>query len=362
MKFDRDFRDASAVKKYIQAVHEITDQPWTIMEICGGQTHAFLRYGIDALLPEEISLLHGPGCPVCVTPVEKIDKAIYLASQRDIILCSFGDMVRVPGSDEDLLSVKSKGGNIRIVYSPTDALTIAEEHPHKQVVFFGIGFETTAPANAMAVLQAEAKQLDNFSLLSSQVLVPPAMEAILSSGTNMVNGFLAAGHVCTVMGYHEYIPIAEKYQSPVVVTGFEPLDLVQGVYLCVRQLQDKCFGVENQYKRSVTKEGNRPAQRTLQKVYKVVDQKWRGIGIIPQSGLALQDEFAQFDAEKKFDLGHISARENQECLSGLVLQGRNKPHECPNFGTRCTPEHPLGATMVSSEGACAAYYRYRVEG
>ncbi len=359
MKFDQEYRDATAVKKYIQAIHDIAEQPWTIMEICGGQTHAFLRYGIDALLPENITLLHGPGCPVCVTPVEKIDKAIHLAMQPDVILCSFGDMVRVPGSEEDLLSVKSQGGDVRIVYSPTDALSIAKENPDKKVVFFGIGFETTAPANAMAVLQAAAKQLHNFSLLSSQVLVPPAMEAILSGETNQVNGFLAAGHVCTVMGYHEYIPIAAKYKTPVVVTGFEPLDLVQGVYLCVRQLQSERFEVENQYKRSVTKEGNLPAQQAMQKVYKIVDQKWRGIGIIPQSGLALHDEFAPFDAEKKFNLEHINTKEHQECMSGLILQGRKKPNECPNFATQCTPEHPLGATMVSSEGACAAYYRYR---
>ncbi|MDZ7725460.1 MAG: hydrogenase formation protein HypD [candidate division KSB1 bacterium] len=359
MKRDQPFRDADVVKRYIQAIHDITDQPWTIMEICGGQTHAFLRHGIDTLLPPDITLLHGPGCPVCVTPIDKIDKAIELAQQPDIMLCSFGDMVRVPGSREDLLSVKSRGGDVRIVYSPTDALKLARQHPDKQVVFFGIGFETTAPANAMAVLGAQSEQLNNFSVLTSQVRVPPAIRAILSSDDCRVNGFLAAGHVCTVMGYHEYTPLAKAFKTPMVVTGFEPVDLVQGMLMCIRQLREGRYEVENPYKRSVTEAGNRPAQQALLNVFERVDQTWRGIGVIPDSGLALRDQYAAFDAEKKFQLKNMSIREETDCMSGLVLQGLKKPTDCPCFADSCTPEHPLGATMVSSEGACAAYYRYR---
>ena len=359
MKRDEPFRDAAAVKRYIQAIHELTDRPWTLMEICGGQTHAFLRYGLDALLPDEISLLHGPGCPVCVTPVEKIEKALKLAEQPDVILCSFGDMVRVPGSHEDLLAVKSRGADVRIVYSPTDALSVARKNPDKQVVFFAIGFETTAPANAMAVLEAKAEDLDNFCILASQVRVPPAMRVILSSKPVRVNGFLAAGHVCTVMGYHEYTPIARQYRIPIIVTGFEPVDLLQGILLCVRQLKQGRYEAENQYRRSVTCEGNQTAQHIMNKVFRSVDQAWRGIGVIPDSGLALRDEFAAFDAEKRFQIEHIKVQEHSDCISGLVLQGLKKPTDCACFAGSCTPEHPLGATMVSSEGACAAYYRYR---
>lgn len=364
MKYVDEFRNASAVRRLIEQIHAETSRPWNIMEICGGQTHAFLRYGIDELLPGQITLLHGPGCPVCVTPLEQIDKAIHLASRKDVIFCSFGDMVRVPGSQDDLLSVKAKGGDVRIVYSPMDALTIAEQNPDKEVVFFAIGFETTAPGNALVVEKAKAeakakREKVNFSVLCSQVVVPAAMEAILSSVANKVDGFLAAGHVCSVMGYHEYVPIAEKYRVPIIVTGFEPLDLVRGILACVRQLEETRFEVENQYARSVTETGNGPAQAMMKKVFHVVDRQWRGIGLIPNSGLALREDYADFDAEKKFDLGEITVQEPEGCISGLILQGLKKPVDCEFFGTACTPEHPMGATMVSGEGACAAYFKYK---
>ena len=359
MKYIDEYRDAEAAQRYARAIARITTRPWTIMEVCGGQTHAIVKFGVDELLPTMITLVHGPGCPVCVTPIELIDKAITLASRPDVIFCSFGDMLRVPGTERDLLTVKATGGDVRIVYSPLDALKIAEENPAKQVVFFAVGFETTAPANAMAVYQAAERGIKNFSLLVSHVLVPSAMEAILSSPRNRVQGFLAAGHVCTVMGYTEYEPIARKYHVPIVVTGFEPLDILQGVYMCVKQLEEGRAEVENQYTRSVRREGNLPAQQLIRKVFRVVPRKWRGVGEIPQSGLGLSEEYAEFDAETRFGLGNHTVQESAECMSGLVLQGVMKPHECPAFGTRCTPEHPLGATMVSSEGACAAYYRYR---
>lgn len=363
MKFVDEYRNADAVKHVLEDINRVTTRPWYVMEICGGQTHAFLRYGLDELLPKNIRLLHGPGCPVCVTPLEQIDKAIHLASQENIIFCSFGDMVRVPGSHEDLLSVKSRGGDVRIVYSPMDALKIAAQHPDKEVVFFAIGFETTAPANAMLVekakAEAEKEGRSNFSILCSQVTVPPAMEAILASPANKINGFLAAGHVCSVMGFHEYVPLAEKYKIPIVVTGFEPLDLVNGILACVQQLEEQRCVVENQYSRSVTLYGNIPAQEMMKKVFRVVDRQWRGIGLFPQSGLALRDEYADFDAERKFDLGDINVVEPSDCMSGLILQGLKKPTDCSHFGKSCTPEHPMGATMVSGEGACAAYYKYK---
>jgi hydrogenase expression/formation protein HypD len=318
-----------------------------------------VKFGIDELLPKQITLIHGPGCPVCVTPLEMIDKAIEIAARPGIIFTSFGDMLRVPGSTTDLLSVKAGGGDVRIVYSPLDAVKLAEQNPGKEVVFFGVGFETTAPATAMAVYQAAHKGLKNFSMLISHVLVPPAIEALMSSPNCRVQGFLAAGHVCAVMGYEEYPPIAAKYHVPIVVTGFEPLDIFQGVLMVVQQLESGRAEVENQYVRAVRREGNQPAQELIRKVFKVVPRKWRGVGEIPQSGLGLNDAYAAFDAEKKFGLADHHVEEPSECLSGLVLQGQIKPHECPAFGTRCTPEHPLGATMVSSEGACAAYYRYR---
>ncbi len=359
MKFIDEYRDAEAAQRWARVIRRITTQPWTLMEICGGQTHAIIKFGVDELLPKDITLIHGPGCPVCVTPLELIDKAIEIASRPEVIFCSFGDMLRVPGTNKDLLCVKANGGDVRIVYSPLDAVKCAQQNPNKQVVFFAVGFETTAPANAMAVYQAKRLGVNNFSILVSHVLVPPAIEVILSSPGNQVQGFLAAGHVCTVMGYAEYEPIARKYRVPIVVTGFEPLDILQGVYLCVKQLEEGRAEVENQYARSVRKEGNQLAQQLMREVFQIVHRKWRGIGEIPHSGLGLRDEYADFDAERRFDVVSHHVEEPSECLSGLVLQGVKKPHECPAFGTRCTPEHPLGATMVSSEGACAAYYRYR---
>jgi len=359
MKYMDEYRDPDAAKKFAQALHDIVTRPWTLMEVCGGQTHAIVKFGIDQLLPEQVTLVHGPGCPVCVTPLELIDRALAVARKPDVIFCSFGDMLRVPGSDSDLFKVKSEGHDVRIVYSPLDAVNLAVAHPDKEVVFFAVGFETTAPANAMAVYQAHRQGVKNFSILVSHVLVPPAMEAVLSSPDNLVQGFLAAGHVCAVMGYHEYFPLAEKYKVPIVVTGFEPLDILHGVYLCVKQLEEGRAEVENQYVRAVTEPGNRPAQDLVNEVFGVTTRKWRGIGPIPQSGLALREPFEDYDAETKFDVGSISAHESEECISGLILQGLKKPNECPAFGTKCTPEHPLGATMVSSEGACSAYYRYR---
>nr|BAL59049.1 hydrogenase expression/formation protein HypD [Candidatus Acetothermum autotrophicum] len=361
MKFIDEYRDAALAQQYARLIAQITKKHWTIMEVCGGQTHSIIKFGIDELLPKEITLVHGPGCPVCVTPVEIIDKAIEIASRPNVIFCSFGDMLRVPGSTRDLLSVKAQGGDVRIVYSPLDALKLAKEHPDREVVFFAVGFETTAPANAMAVHQAYLQGVKNFSMLVSHVLVPPAMEAILSSPNNRVQGFLAAGHVCTVMGYTEYEPIAQKYKVPIVVTGFEPLDILQGVYMCVKQLEEGRYEVENQYARSVRREGNRKAQELIREVFRVVPRKWRGIGEIPQSGLSLTEKYKEFDAELRFGLAERFVEESSECIAGLVLQGVKKPHECPAFGTRCTPERPLGAPMVSSEGACAAYYRYRRE-
>lgn len=359
MKFMDEYRDADAARKFAAQISHITTRPWTIMEICGGQTHAIMKFGIPELLPKSLTLIHGPGCPVCVTAVELIDKAIEIASKPDVIFCSFGDMLRVPGSHRDLFSVKAQGGDIRIVYSPVDALPIARDNPTKQVVFFAVGFETTAPANAMAVHLAKREGLKNFSALVSHMLVPPAMEAILSSPANRVQGFLAAGHVCTVMGYTEYEPLACKYRVPIVVTGFEPVDILQGILMCVKQLEEGRAEVENQYARSVRREGNVEAQKLIHEVFRVVSRKWRGIGEIPQSGLGLQAAYAEFDAETRFGVaGHV-VEEPSECISGLVLQGLKKPFECTAFGARCTPEHPLGATMVSSEGACAAYYHYR---
>ena len=361
MKYLDEYRDAEAARRYAQELARITTRPWTLMEVCGGQTHAIVKFGLDELLPKSVTLIHGPGCPVCVTPLELIDKALEIAARPEVIFCSFGDMLRVPGSTQDLLSVKAAGGDVRIIYSPTDAVKLAEQNPGREVVFFGVGFETTAPATAMAVYQAAKKGLKNFSLLVSHVLVPPAMESILSSPNCRVQGFLAAGHVCTVMGYEEYQPISAKYHVPIVVTGFEPLDILQGVLMCIQQLESGRAEVENQYSRAVRQEGNRPAQQLIREVFRVIPRKWRGVGEIPQSGLGLSEGYAAYDAERKFGVAALRVDEPSECLSGLVLQGQIKPHQCPAFGTRCTPEHPLGATMVSSEGACAAYYRYRRE-
>lgn len=359
MKFIDEYRDAAGAKAFAREIRRITTRPWTLMEVCGGQTHAIVKFGIDELLPKEITLVHGPGCPVCVTSLELIDKALEIASRPEVVFCSFGDMLRVPGSQKDLFAVKAAGGDVRIVYSPLDALRIARQNPDKEVVFFAVGFETTAPANAMAVYQAKRGGIKNFSLLVSHVVVPPAMEAILSSPTNRVQGFLAAGHVCTIMGYTEYEPLAMKYHVPIVVTGFEPLDILHGILLCVKQLEEGRAEVENQYARSVRRQGNEPALAILRDVFQLVHRKWRGVGEIPQSGLGLCEAYADFDAEKRFGVAGVTVNESSECLSGLMLQGIKKPHECPAFGTRCTPERPLGATMVSSEGTCAAYYRYR---
>ncbi len=360
MKYLDEYRDPVAAERWVKAIHGLVTRPWTLMEVCGGQTHAILKYGLDELLPASVTLLHGPGCPVCVTPLEKIDRAIAIASRREVIFCSFGDMLRVPGTDRDLLSVKAAGGDVRIVYSPLDAVKIARQHPDRQVVFFAVGFETTAPGNAMAVYQAKQQGVGNFSLLVSHVLVPPALEAILSSPSCRVQGFLAAGHVCAVMGYREYFPVAARHRVPIVVTGFEPLDLLQGIHMCLSQLEQGRAEVENQYTRVVTEAGNRPAQSLVGQVFEIVDRAWRGIGEIGQSGLGLRAEYQEFDAERRFDLSAVGPRpEPAECVSGLVLQGLIKPNECQAFGSRCTPEHPMGATMVSSEGACAAYYRHR---
>lgn len=359
MKYIDEYRDAEAARRFARAIRETVTRPWKIMEVCGGQTHAIVRFGIDQLLPPEVTMIHGPGCPVCVTPLELIDKAVALASRTDTIFCSFGDMLRVPGSGTDLLTVKANGGDVRIVYSPLDAVKIARENPDRQVVFFAVGFETTAPANAMAAHQAKRTGVSNFSLLVSHVLVPPAIEAILSSPDNQVQGFLGAGHVCTIMGVDEYGPLVRRYGVPIVITGFEPVDILQGILLCVRQLEEGRAEVENQYARSVRAQGNLHALAIVREVFEVVPRKWRGIGEIPGSGLGLREEYALFDAERRFGLLNGKCDEPAECISGEVLRGIRKPFECPVFGTRCRPESPLGAPMVSTEGACAAYYRYR---
>jgi hydrogenase expression/formation protein HypD len=362
MKYVDEYRLESVARKIADEIHKRVTRPWVLMEICGGQTHSIVRYGLDYLLPKEVELVHGPGCPVCVTSLEMIDKAHRIAERPDVIFCSFGDMLRVPGSNVDLLIVKSRGADIRVVYSPLDCLKIAKANPHKKVVFFGIGFETTAPANAMAVWQAKKEGIKNFSLLVSHVLVPPVMTAILQSPLNRVQAFLGPGHVCAVMGYKEYEPISARYRVPIVITGFEPADLLEGILKTVQQLEAGHFDVENQYSRVITRDGNIPAQRLINNVFEVCDRKWRGVGSIPKSGYKLQYEFRNYDAERIFEVEEIDTQESALCISGLVLKGVKKPHECPAFGKECTPEHPLGATMVSSEGACAAYYAYRRHG
>jgi len=359
MKFTQEFRDAGLVHGVMAELRRTITRPWVLMEICGGQTHAIMRYGLDQLLPPEIELVHGPGCPVCVTALELVDKALAIASQPGVIFTSYGDMLRVPGSGRDLFSVRAAGGDVRVVYSPLDAVKIAQQNPDKQVVFFAIGFETTAPANAMSVLQAQALGLTNFSILAAHVCVPPAMHAILGSPHNRVQGFLLAGHVCTVMGYWEYLALAEQYQVPMAVTGFEPLDIAQGILQTVRMLERGEVAVENAYPRLVTRAGNLPAQQVIHQVFQTCDRKWRGIGLIPMSGWGLRPAFDDFNAEKHYAVEAIQPEESPLCIAGLVLQGLKKPPDCSAFGTRCTPEKPLGATMVSSEGACAAYYRYK---
>jgi len=359
MRYVDEFRDGAAARALAEALARETTRPWTLMEICGGQTHTIVKYGLDTLLPEGLTLIHGPGCPVCVTPVETVDRAVALAARPGITFCSFGDMLRVPGTSKDLLCVKAEGGDVRMVYSPLDAVALARQNPGREVVFFGVGFETTAAPNAMAVHQAAREGLGNFSMLVSQVCVPPAIDALLGDPGNRVQAFLAAGHVCTVMGTAEYEPLAAKFHVPIVVTGFEPVDLLQGVRMAVAQLESGRAEVENQYTRSVKREGNATARRILAEVFEPVDKKWRGLGVIPASGLGLREAYAAFDAEKRFDLLGITAEESSECRSGEVLKGLLRPTDCPAFGTRCTPEKPLGAPMVSSEGACAAYFKYR---
>lgn len=358
MKFVHEFRDARAVAALIEAIRATITRPWTIMEVCGGQTHAIVKFGIDKLLPPGIELLHGPGCPVCVTPLEMIDRAHEVARRPNVIFCSFGDMLRVPGSREDLLSIKARGGDVRIVYSPLDAVEIAAVNPAREVVFFAIGFETTAPANAQAVAQAHRRGLGNFSMLVSQVLVPPVLTAILQSPGNRVQAFLGPGHVCTVVGYREYEPIAAAFRLPIVISGFEPVDLLEGILATVRLLEKGEAGVANQYRRMVTRDGNPASQRLLEEVFEICDRRWRGIGIIPKSGYKLRHEFRAHDAERRFELDAIETAESPACISGQILKGLKKPKHCPAFGRACTPQSPLGATMVSSEGACAAYYAY----
>ena len=359
MKYLDEFQDPALAKRLLDDIHATATQPWAMMEVCGGQTHSIIRHGLDQLLPDGIELIHGPGCPVCVTPLEVIDKALEIAARPDVIFCSFGDMLRVPGSDKDLFRVKSAGGDVRVVYSPLDALNLARQNPDKQVVFFGIGFETTAPPNAMTVYQAKKLGIENFSLLVSHVRVPPAIEAIMTSPDCRVQAFLAAGHVCTVMGTGEYPPLSERFAVPIVVTGFEPLDILEGIRRAVHQLEDGRAEVENAYPRVVLPEGNPVAVKMLEDVFEVVDRSWRGIGMIPQSGWRLSERYRAYDAEDRFEVGDIHTQESSVCRSGEVLQGLIKPHECSAFGTLCTPRNPLGATMVSSEGACAAYYLYR---
>jgi hydrogenase expression/formation protein HypD len=359
MKFVDEYRGAEATHALAAAIARTVTRPWTIMEICGGQTHSIVKFGLDELLPASITLVHGPGCPVCVTPVELIDAAVTLAARPGVTLCSFGDMLRVPGTGTDLLTARARGGDVRMVYSPLDAVTLAAQHPDREVVFFAVGFETTAPANAMAVLHAHRLGLKNFSLLVSHVLVPPAIAAILSAPDNRVQGFLAAGHVCTVMGTAEYGPLAARFGVPIVVTGFEPVDILHGVLECVRLLEAGRPEVANAYARAVRPEGNVHAMQAMREVFAVADRNWRGIGRIPQSGFVLRPEFRDFDAAARFGVGADAPPEATECISGLIMRGVKKPHECPAFGTRCTPERPLGAPMVSTEGACAAYYRYR---
>ncbi|MBE2216457.1 MAG: hydrogenase formation protein HypD [Opitutaceae bacterium] len=359
MKFVDEYRDAAAARALAVAIARTVTRPWTIMEICGGQTHAIVKFGLDELLPPQITLVHGPGCPVCVTPIELIDAAVALAARPGTILCSFGDMLRVPGSASDLLTARARGGDVRMVYSPLDAVALAAQHADKEVVFFAVGFETTAPANAMAVLEARRRGLRNFSVLVSHVLVPPAIEAILSAPDNRVQGFLAAGHVCTVMGTSEYGPLAARFRVPIVVTGFEPVDILHGVHECVKLLEAGRAEVANAYTRAVRPEGNTHAMRMMRDVFTVADRNWRGIGRIPQSGYVLRPELAAYDAAAKFGLVGDAPAEAGECISGEIMRGVKRPQECPAFGTRCTPESPLGAPMVSSEGACAAYYRYR---
>jgi hydrogenase expression/formation protein HypD len=358
MKFLTEYRDPEIARQYLEEIKKVVTRPWTIMEVCGGQTHGLVKNGILNMLPKEINMVHGPGCPVCVTPLNLIDKAVYLAEEKGVILCSYGDMLRVPGSVKSLLESKANGADVRILYSPLEAVKIAQQNPDKQVVFFAVGFETTAPANALSVVHAQRLGLTNYSILASHVLVPPAIEAVMSDEESHIQAFLAAGHVCAIMGTREYYPLVEKFRVPMVVTGFEPIDLLQGILMAVRQLENGEAKVENQYSRMVKEEGNPIAQETIFEVFEVADRMWRGIDVIPMSGYEVKEKYAAFDARKKFNVNIPEAPENAECIAGAIMKGIKKPYDCPNFGTKCKPENPLGAPMVSSEGACAAYFHF----
>ena len=358
MKYLSEYRDPELAEQYLQQIHKAVTRPWTIMEVCGGQTHSLVKNGILNMLPKEVNMVHGPGCPVCVTPLNLIDKAIYLAEEKGVTLCSFGDMLRVPGSEKSLLAAKANGADIRILYSPLEAVKIAGEHPDREIVFFAVGFETTAPANALSVIHAQRLGLKNYSILASHVLVPPAIEAVMEDEERRIQAFLAAGHVCTIMGTLEYYPLVERFKVPIVVTGFEPVDLLQGILMAVRQLENGEAKVENQYARMVREEGNLPAQEAIFEVFEVSDRLWRGMEIIPMSGYEVKEKYAAFDAKRKFNVNIAEAPENPECIAGEIMKGIKKPFNCPNFGTKCKPENPLGAPMVSSEGACAAYYHF----
>jgi hydrogenase expression/formation protein HypD len=358
MKYLDEYRDTEAARRLTAAIARTVTRPWTIMEVCGGQTHTIVKYGLDRILPEGLELVHGPGCPVCVTSLEMIDRAHAIASRPDIIFCSFGDMLRVPGSRGDLLQLKSRGSDVRVVYAPLDAVNLAAAHPERRVVFFAIGFETTAPPNAMAVWLAKRRRLSNFSLLVSHVLVPPAITAILQAPGNRVQGFLGPGHVCTVMGCTEYEPIARRYRVPIAISGFEPIDMLEGVLRVVQQLESGRAEVENPYSRVVRREGNPASKKLIEEVFEACDRKWRGVGLIPKSGYKLRYEYRDYDAERLFEVDDLETQESAVCISGQILKGLKKPHECPAFGKECTPQTPLGATMVSAEGACAAYYTY----
>jgi len=358
MKYLSEYRNPELVEQYIQNINKIITRPWTIMEVCGGQTHSLVKNGLLQLMPSQVQMVHGPGCPVCVTPLNLIDKALYLAEEKGVILCSFGDMLRVPGSKKSLLEAKANGADIRILYSPLEAVTLAKNNPDKEIVFFAVGFETTAPANALSVIHAQREGLKNYSILTSHVLVPPAMEAVMDDGQASIQGFLAAGHVCTIVGISEYYGLVKKYKMPIVVTGFEPVDLLQGIYMTVKQLEEGRSELENQYSRVVKPEGNPEAIKIIQKVFRVCDREWRGIGMIPNSGYELNEEYKAYDADEKFQVHIEKVEESKDCIAGLVLKGIQKPHQCSQFGKKCTPLNPLGAPMVSSEGACAAYYHF----
>jgi hydrogenase expression/formation protein HypD len=358
MQFLSEYRDPALVEILLKEIHQVVTRPWTLMEVCGGQTHSLVKNGLIGMLPEKISMVHGPGCPVCVTPQSLIDKAVWLAEEKGVILCSYGDMIRVPGNGKSLLEAKADGADIRILYSPLEAVNIARQNPGKEVVFFAVGFETTAPANALSVVHAQREGLTNYSILTSHVLVPPAIEAIVSDPGNVVQGFLAAGHVCTIMGIHEYEPLVQKYKLPIVVTGFEPVDLLQGIMMLVKQLEAGEYKLENQYSRVVHPDGNPAARATIEQVFEITDREWRGIATIPNSGYALKADYSRYDAGKKFDIPEVEKRAGNGCMAGDILRGKIKPKDCPHFGKSCSPLHPLGAPMVSSEGACAAYYHF----